>query len=302
MAFANLAAAVIGAGAGLYGANETKKASERIADQTDPFELAQANFRTNNPNLYSPFGSVEYTHNRGNPNDPTDDTYNMVSTLSPQMQQLADAMLGVAGRAPATFESNMPTGLRDKMAEVYGSEVPGYNYSPPVDGFKQGFRPFDGEVREGFNTDNYTDTGELLPPDQQTPYEPWTGAPPEAIDPNAPNIVAGETTNREILDQLMNQGLITEGDYNTVLQSFAEGGAGGSAYWSWGRPLEEYLGSISDDAHPNWRAVMERVYRAMDQFNPNESTAPQTEPNTAMYDPRQFDALAQAMVAQGGLQ
>lgn len=309
MPLAALAAAAVGAGASIYGAKKSSDSAQDIADSQNPYDVARANFQTNNPNKYTPFGSVEYFVNKGNPNDPTDDRYSMQQTYSPQMQQLMDSMLGIAGAAPATYSSSMPSGLRDKMAGVFGSDVPESNYTASIDGFKQQFRPGAGQVMEGFNPNNFDDQGNVVNND---PYEPFnSGAQAGVGDPTTDkllNITPSETTNRQILDQLYNNGYITEYDYETMLKSFQKSGVGSGFGWGRAQTPEQMIGWLPDDLHPNFRQVNENIFNARFSYDPNydpfasENTPqqPNTEASPAGYDRQALDALIQAMQGQGG--
>lgn len=91
----------------------------------NPWEQADAAWRVNNPSRWTPFGSVEYTINPGELDTRRDDTFEVRQTLSPEMQALADRMLGMAGRGAQTFTSRgMGSRLNDYMTQVLGNISP----------------------------------------------------------------------------------------------------------------------------------------------------------------------------------
>ena len=51
IAVGKIAASALGAGAGLYGAKKSADAAQDIADSQNPYDIARANFQTNNPNI-----------------------------------------------------------------------------------------------------------------------------------------------------------------------------------------------------------------------------------------------------------
>lgn len=222
MPWATITAALVGAGASAYGAKKQGDKLNDLADQNNPYDQARAAFQVNNVDQHTPFGSVDYRIDDRGTSDPTDDQYSVNQSYSPQMQQLLDAMLGQAGRAPATFNSSMPTGLRDKMADVYGSEVSSPTYTDSVKGFGQERRPFDGQLLTGFNYKNFDAQGNKVGND---PYRPWSSDPiakpvPEGLFADGLGFRPGVTTNQQVLDSVFQTGGISEDEYKALNDYF----------------------------------------------------------------------------------
>jgi hypothetical protein len=153
---------------------------------------------------------------------------------------------------------------------------------------------------EGFNWQNYDESGNQIAND---PYQ----APGQAPDDfrvqgdTSLNITPGETTNREILDQLYNYGHISDYDYNRMSESFGESGSGSKTGWSWGKSPEEMIGWLPDNLHPRFRETNERIFNTLGDLNPNTEKYKPNEPDVASYDQQSLQALIQAMTSQGGI-
>ncbi len=110
-------------------------------DTYTPWQQADAQWKMN-PNVNSYFGSTTFnTDDMGTPNRYRDDVRTVNQTLSPQMQALADKMMGMAGRSRETFKSGgMGSGLGRYMNQHIGVRPKGY-YDRGQYGFGQGYGP-----------------------------------------------------------------------------------------------------------------------------------------------------------------
>lgn len=205
-------ATVLGSGIGAL--------SQKDAPKPRPYQEADAAFRVNNPNMYTPTGSMEWVaNNNGTPNDRSDDTYTGVQKYSPEMQGLLDAMLGTAGAAPSQFQSRMPIGVRERMKDVFGSPVPTgrSQYTPPEYAFG-----FDGGVAQP--NDKEVDTGNAM----------------VGLE------VAPGMTNQELVAQAFQTGAISRDDYKWMQQLMNSDdpfSGGQSTAWS-STPLEELIANL----------------------------------------------------------
>lgn len=299
MAIGTIVGALAGLGASAYGAKKQGDALEKTAEQNDPFLQARAAFQVNNVDQHTPFGSVDYRIDDMGTSDPADDQYSMNQTYSPQMQQMLDAMMGHAGRAPATFSSGaMPTGLQDKMADVYGSSVPMASYSDSVKGFGQERRPFDGQLLTGFNYKNFDAQGNKIGNER---YEPWSGDPvakaaPEGTFGTGLNFRPGATTNQEVLDSVFAQGGISEDEYRALHEYFGYTDLGRGRWIAQQGDTQTLLSSI-----PKLGELFPEVESAITNLFSNVYAAPSAqpagEPSMAGYDQDALARLTSAMRA-----
>jgi hypothetical protein len=137
------------------------------AKSYSPWDQADAHFKAN-PDLFNYFGQTTYeTDDHGNPKKTKDFTRKVTNTMSPQMQALADRMMGMAGRGQQTFTSGgMGSLLQDRVNSTVGeSTQPNYNRSSY--GFNQGAgpvqEPMQNEAPQGnYSPDAYRDLMEAL--------------------------------------------------------------------------------------------------------------------------------------------
>ena len=184
------------------------------------------------------------------------------------------------------------------MSEVYGSDVPGSSYSSSVAGFGQNNRPGAGQVMEGFNPKNYDLEGNKVADD---PYMPWSGATGGGGfggDPTTDkllNIVPGETTNDQILDQLYNQGYISDYDHYALNDYWQKKGSGkGNRFgWSQAQSEEDLAEWMPDNLHHRLLNSWDNVRSALFAYNPNYQS--RTEPSPDKIEPDAMSALANAL-------
>lgn len=234
-----------------------------------PHKEANANYRVNNPSRYTPFGSVEYRIDDMGTPEYKDDQYYMVQQYSPEMQGLMDAMLGIAGAAPSSFQSSMPEGVRSRMEGVFGSSVPGPQYSAPdfAFGYDGGsVQPAETEVDSGGRLSDYS-------------------------------LEAGSTTNQDLVSQAYQLGNISLEDYNWFQRLFSdtpEGfGSGGSTAWASADSVDDLINRIGG-VNPQNRRRLENLFYSI-PFGVAEPD-PQTEPNKREYSTPAMNKLLEALV------
>ena len=82
------------------------------------------------------------------------------------------------------------------------------------------------------------------------------------------NIDPGTTTNAQIVEQLYQNGQISEYDYTRMKESFGNSGSGSGVAWGQGRPASEMIGWLPDDLHPRFRQTNQNIFNAIEQYNP----------------------------------
>lgn len=231
-----------------------------------PHMEANANFRTNNPSQYTPFGSVEYKIDDNGTKEYTDDTYGMVQTYTPEMQGLLNAMMGIAGAGPSGFESHMPEGVRGRMESTFGSEVQSPTYTAPEYAFG-----YDGGPAQ-------PDYGEQNTGDYLTDYD----------------FTKGETTNEELVAQAYQLGHIDRNDYQWFQDLFSEtsDNFSGPNATAWASGDSDRMSGMLDGLTATNRNRIERLFSSMYTTSDPD---PVTEPDKPPYDQNALTKLVEAM-------
>jgi hypothetical protein len=113
----------------------------KSAKHVGPFKQGAAQWQMN-PDTSNYFGSTEFlTDDNETPGHYRDDKYSVQQTMSPQMQALADKMMGMMGRGQQSFTSQgMGSKLQDRMFSKNGYGTPS-NFDRGGQGFGQGTGP-----------------------------------------------------------------------------------------------------------------------------------------------------------------
>jgi hypothetical protein len=109
-------------------------------NEYSPWDQADAAFNAN-PNTQNYFGNTSFTTEdpKGTRKNYRDDVRTVTNTMSPQMQALADRMMGMMGRGQQTFTSAMPgSKMQGYMNDRIGRAQPatydrsGYGFDQPT--------------------------------------------------------------------------------------------------------------------------------------------------------------------------